>query len=133
MLNSLRMITLIAALLIALCQPTSDASAQTTTQKQTETKLIAILKSDAAHKQKADACRQLAVIATPDAITTLAPLLADEKLSHMARYALETIPSPAVNDTFRDALEKLKGRPLIGVIASIAVRRDPKADRKSVV
>lgn len=129
MLNSMRVITYITALFVAVCQPTGDASAQTTPQKQAEAKLLAVLKSDVTYKQKADACRELAVIATPDAIATLAPLLADEKLSHMARYALETIPNPAVDDTFRDALEKLKGPPLVGVIASIGVRRDPKAVR----
>ena len=32
----------------------------------------------------------------------------------MARYALETIPDPSVDDALRDALGKLKGRPLHG-------------------
>jgi len=92
-----------------------------------ENKLIEVLKSDASQKEKADACRQLAVIGTKDAILPLSTLLADEKLSHMARYALEPIPDPAVDDVFRDALGKLKGRPLVGVIGSIGVRRDAKA------
>lgn len=95
--------------------------------KEQENKLIAVLKSDAAHKEKADACRQLAVIGTKDAVAPLAALLGDEKLSHSARYALEPIPDPAVDDALRDALGKLKGRPLVGVIGSIGVRRDAKA------
>jgi HEAT repeat protein len=45
----------------------------------------------------------------------------------MARYALEPIPDPAVDEALRDALGKLKGRPLVGVIISIGVRRDTKA------
>lgn len=45
----------------------------------------------------------------------------------MARYALEPIPSPAVDAALRDALGKLKGRPLVGVIGSIGVRRDVEA------
>ena len=57
----------------------------------------------------------------------LAALLGDEKLAHMARYALEPIPDPAVDAALRDALGKLKGRPLVGVIGSIGVRRDAKA------
>ncbi len=57
----------------------------------------------------------------------LAALLGDEKLAHMARYGLEPIPDPAVDDALRDALGKLKGRPLVGVIGSIGVRRDTKA------
>jgi len=92
-----------------------------------QAKLIAVLKSDASQKEKADACRQLAVIGTKDAIAPLAALLGDEKLSHMARYALEPIPDPAVDGALRDALGKLKGRPLVGVIGSIGVRRDAQA------
>jgi len=45
----------------------------------------------------------------------------------MARYALEPNPDPAADRAFRDALGKLSGRPLIGVIASIGVRRDAEA------
>ncbi len=45
----------------------------------------------------------------------------------MARYALEPIPDPAVDDAFRDAVGKLKGGPLVGVIGSIGVRRDTQA------
>jgi len=95
--------------------------------KEQEAKLIAVLTSDASQKEKVDACRQLAVIGTKDAVAPLAALLADEKLSHMARYALEPIPDPAVDEALRDALGKLKGRPLVGVIISLGVRRDAKA------
>ena len=90
-------------------------------------KLIAVVQSDAPHKEKADACRQLGVIGTKDAIAPLAAMLGDEKLSHMARYALEPMPDPAVDDVLRDALARLKGRPLVGVIGSLGVRRDENA------
>jgi HEAT repeat protein len=93
-----------------------------------EGKLIAIIESDdASHKEKADACRHLAIIGTKRCVAPLAALLGDEKLSHMARYGLEPIPDSAVYEAFRDALGKLKGRPLVGVIGSIGVRRDAKA------
>lgn len=92
-----------------------------------EAKFIAVLKSeDAPLKEKVDACRGLAVMGTKNAVPALAALLSDEKLSHMARYGLETIPSPSVDEALRDALGKLKGRPLVGVIGSIGVRRDAK-------
>jgi HEAT repeat protein len=90
-------------------------------------KLIAVLKSDAPFKDKADACRQLAVVGTPDAVPVLAALLGDDKLAHMARYALEPIPDPSVDAAFREALGKLKGKHLVGVIGSIGVRRDARA------
>ena len=102
--------------------------AQTVPAKQDEAKLIAVLRStDASHKEKVDACRGLSFIGTKDAIPALAALLGDEKLSHMARYGLELIPDPAVDKAFRDALGKLKGMPLVGVIGSVGVRRDTKA------
>ena len=92
-----------------------------------EEKLIAVLKSDAPHKEKADACRSLAVIGTKACVPALAGLLADEHLSHMARYALEPITDASVDECLRDALGTLKGRQLVGVIGSIGVRRDAKA------
>lgn len=90
-------------------------------------RLTEVLKSDADQKQKADACRELARIAGRDVVPILGGLLADEKLSHMARYALETIPDPEVDKLFRAAVTQLHGRPLVGVIGSIGVRRDAKA------
>jgi len=92
-----------------------------------ENDLLAVLKSDAKLEEKVAACRQLAVVGTQQAVPVLAPLLADEKLAHMARYALEPLPDPSVDDAFRDALGKLKGKLLVGVINSIAVRGDKKA------
>jgi len=95
--------------------------------KQQEAKLIAVLKSDAPQKEKADACRELARIGAKDAVPALVALLGDEKLSHMARYGLETIQDPAADEALRDAVGRLKGRPLVGAIGSIGVRRDAKA------
>ena len=103
-------------------------SAQTVPPKADEGKLLAVLKSaDATHKEKVDACRGLALIATEKSIAPVAALLSDEKLSHMARYVLETIKDPAVDEALRDALGKLKGMPLVGVIGSVGVRRDTRA------
>jgi HEAT repeat protein len=95
--------------------------------KTQESELLAVLKSSSSEKEKADVCLELARIGTKDSVAPLAALLGDEKLAHMARYALEPIPDPAVDDALRDAVGKLKGRPLVGVIGSIGVRRDVKA------
>ena len=92
-----------------------------------EAQFIAVLKSDATLKEKADACRELNRVGTKKAVPTLAALLGDEKLSHMARYALEPIRDPSVDIALRDAMGRLKGRPLMGVIGSLGVRRDAKA------
>ncbi len=95
--------------------------------KEREAKLIAVLKSDAQLKEKADACRELSIIGTKQCVAPLAALLRDEKLSHLARYGLEPIPDPAVDEALRAAVAELKGRPLIGVIGSLGVRRDKNA------
>ena len=125
MLKSRIHIILIIALLLA---GAVQLSAQTVPPKADEGKLIAVLKSDdATHKEKVDACRGLALIATDKSIAPLTALLGDEKLSHMARYALEPIKDPVVDEVFREALGKLKGMPLVGVIGSIGVRRDARA------
>ncbi len=92
-----------------------------------EAQLIAVLRSDAPQKEKADACRELAHVGTKKAVPVLAAMLGDEQLSHMARYALEPIPDPSVDAALRDALGKVKGRLLLGVIGSLGVRRDGKA------
>ncbi|MGA2032658.1 MAG: HEAT repeat domain-containing protein, partial [Thermoguttaceae bacterium] len=113
--------TLSFALAAALLAATAAASVAD------EAKLIAVLKSGAALKDKADACRALARVGTRQAVPALAALLGDEQLSHMARYALEPIADPSVDDALRAAMGKLKGRPLMGVIGSLGVRHDAKA------
>jgi HEAT repeat protein len=118
-------VILIIALLLA---GAVRLSAQTVPPKADEDKLIAVIKSaDATHKEKVDACRGLALIGTEEAVAPLAALLGDEKLSHMARYGLEPIQNPSVDEVFRDALGKLKGMQLVGVIGSVGVRRDAQA------
>ncbi|MDP6524351.1 MAG: HEAT repeat domain-containing protein [Kiritimatiellia bacterium] len=89
-----------------------------------EGKLIGVLKSNAGQKEKADACRELARTGTKQAVPVLAALLDDEKLAHMARYAMETIDDPSVDAALREAMGKLKGRLLVGVIGSLGFRKD---------
>ncbi|HOW66409.1 MAG TPA: HEAT repeat domain-containing protein [Candidatus Paceibacterota bacterium] len=112
---------LIALLFIA--NPVQSADSQPVTSASQ----IAILKSNATRAEKAAACRALAVIGGKDAVPALVELLSNEELNHMARYALETIPDRSVDEALREALGRLKGRPLIGVIGSIGVRRDALA------
>lgn len=92
-----------------------------------EDQLLTVLSADASLQEKSAACRELARIGTRQAVPVLAPLLADEKLSHMARFALEPIADPAVDEALRAALGKVKGQLLVGVINSLGVRKDPAA------
>ena len=89
--------------------------------------MLAALNSTESAAEREDACRQLAVQGTPDCVRALALLLGDEAMAHMARYALEPMPYPAVDSAFRRAAQTLRGPKLIGVINSIGVRRDREA------
>jgi len=119
-------------LLVALLLACSSAAFAKTVPPQAQDhvkQLVAILKSDASQKEKADACRELGRLGSREAVAPLAALLPHEQLSHMARYALEPIADPSVDKALRDAAGKVQGRLLVGVIGSIGVRRDAKAVR----
>jgi len=92
--------------------------------KALEVKLAAVLGSDAKHAAKDYACRQLSLIGTAESVPALAALLTDEKLSHMARYALERMPCDEAVAAVRDALGKTDGKVKVGVINTLGVRRD---------
>src|ERR1035437_1952878 len=92
-----------------------------------ERALISLLRSNAPPAEKAVACKQLAIYGSKDAVPALAPLLSDPHLASWARIALEAIPGPAPEAALRSAMGKLQGNLLVGVINSIAVRRDSKA------
>jgi len=89
--------------------------------------LIAVLQSDAPKSEKAITCKRLAIYGTEQCVPALAPLLADKELASWARIALEAIPGPVADAALRDAMGKLQGRLLVGVINSIGVRRDVQA------
>lgn len=94
------------------------------TNESAQAELLATLqKPDASYEQKAAACRELAHAGDRAAVPVLAAMLADEKLSHMARYALAPIPDPAVDKVLCESLEKLQGRLLAGVIETLGARR----------
>lgn len=89
-----------------------------------ERQLIGVLKSDAPPPEKAITCKRLAIYGTQAAVPALAPLLSDAHLASWARIALEAIPGPAADAALREAVGRLQGRLLVGVINSIGVRGD---------
>lgn len=119
------MLILLAAVVLS---PLAASLAQTVAPASKQDELIAVLKSaDSTRQDKVTACRLLTFIATKKAVPALASLLADEQMNHMARYALEPIADGSVDDALLEALGKLKGKPLVGVIGSIGVRREARA------
>lgn len=96
--------------------------------KAIEAKLLPVLKSpDTPKDAKRYICRWLAVVGSADCVPLVAELLADPDLSHPARMALEPLADPAAAAALRDALPKVTGKQLVGVISSIGVRRDAEA------
>jgi HEAT repeat protein len=106
---------------------TSPVKAAEEKKEDKQRKLISILQSDAPAEEKAITCKQLAIYGSENAVPALAALLGDERLASWARIALEVIPGPAADAALREAMGKLRGRLLIGVLNSIGVRRDPMA------
>jgi HEAT repeat protein len=92
-----------------------------------ESSLLAVLGSDAKAHEKAVACEKLAWVAGPEAVPALAALLGDEHLAAYARSGLEAIEDPGAGEALRNALPRLEGRLLAGVVNSLGVRRDAAA------
>lgn len=96
-------------------------------RKDLEERLIAALKIELPQPAKGAVCRALRVIGTAAAVPALAALLTDEKLSHMARYALERIPGPEACSALLAALPKSAGKIQLGIISSLGVQGESAA------
>ena len=89
-----------------------------------EKRLVAYLGSSYSSLTRSFVCRQLVLIGSVASVPAVSPLVLDEELSVHARNALERIPGPESEKALRDALGQAKGRTRIGVINSVAARRD---------
>jgi HEAT repeat protein len=112
--------------LIKISDMIRDASGKSE-MKAMEKQLDDFLKSDASYAAKDFVCRELSVAGTEASVPVLASMLTDEKVSDIARYALERIPGAAVDDALRQALSKAEGKAKIGIINTLGVRGDKKA------
>ncbi len=110
-----------------LCLSNATAAQEPSAPTAERDRLAAVLASNAPYMEKLATCSRLAVIGDASSVAPLAPLLVDEKLSHAARIGLEAISAPSAAKALRDALPKVKGQLLIGVIHSIGARRDEDA------
>lgn len=95
--------------------------------KPIERRFLTFLRSDASPAAKLFICKQLSVMGSDESVPVLAEMLVDPSTSEMARYALERIPGDKALEALRDALDKLEGLPLAGVINSLGERRDARA------
>jgi HEAT repeats len=92
-----------------------------------EQRLAAHLGASSSPATRAFVCRELAIIGSATSVPALAPLLVDDEMSYLARFALERIPGPEADKALRDAIGKAKGKTKVGIIHSVGVRRDARS------
>ncbi len=107
----------------AVATSNTDAAAQ----KKLEGQLAAALDSDVPQCAKDYLCRKLSLIGSAQCVDSVAKLLVDEELSHIARYALERIPDEQAVTAMREAMSQISGNIQVGVINSLGVRRDEQS------
>jgi len=90
-------------------------------------RLARVLASGATEAAKRWVCRQLSIFGSGKQVPQLASLLTDEKLSDMARYALQRIEAPSAVEAMRSALPKANPGQKIGLINSLGERKDTKS------
>ena len=99
-----------------------------TARRAIEDKLLGTLAAPGAtYECKQFVCRMLRRIGTEASVPALAKLLPDEKLSHMARFALGRNPSREAGDALRRVMGTLTGKLRLGVISTLGGRRDAGA------
>lgn len=90
--------------------------------KDIEKALLSVLTSDAKYAGKQYVCRELSIVGTDQSVPVLAKMLTDEKLSDMARYALERIPGKAADKALLKALPEATGNAKIGIVNTLGER-----------
>ncbi len=90
-----------------------------------EAKLIAVLEAPGATMPgKQFACQMLRIVGSARCVPAVGKLLADPRLSHVARQVLLGMADAAVEQTLRDALGQTQGSLRIGLVNTIGDRRD---------
>lgn len=89
-----------------------------------EGRLLEVLKSPSATKDsRRFVCQWLGMVGTEKSVAPLAALLTDADLAHPARIGLERLPYASAGKALTEALPKVQGNLLLGVISSIAAKR----------
>jgi HEAT repeat protein len=113
--------------LVPIDQAAAQCHSNPDLRKDLETRLIAILKSDANMAAKGYACEVLATIGTANSVPALADLLTNEEMSHSSRRALAAIRDPAALRSLRTALPQLPDKLKLGVVQTLGNLHDKAA------
>ena len=100
-----------------------EASAKTALEQES----IALLQKRGEWTEMYRAARNLAVVGTEKSVPALSELLLEPGQSHLARIALENIPGAEAGLALRSALGQVSAEDAVGVISSLAVRKDQEA------
>ncbi len=88
-----------------------------------EARLIAVIEAPGATMPgKQFACQMLRLVGSRKCVPSVAKLLVDEKLSHMARIVMQGINDPTADQALREALGKTQGMVRIGIINTLGDR-----------
>lgn len=115
------------AVLIPIDQAVMNVHGDPAARAALEQRLVGYLGASHTSVARSFVCRELAMIGSSASVPALAPLLLDGELSVFARQALERIPGADADKALRDAIPRSKGRTRIGIINSVAVRRDARS------
>lgn len=118
---------LIATVFAGLPARADEAESLVPPRPPAEAELIATVTGDAPWEEKQAALRGLREIGTAKSVPALAALLPDLEWSHFARFALETIPDPAVDAALREAIGRTEGPTRAGIVITLGARRDAEA------
>lgn len=91
-------------------------------REELEERLAAVLGADVPQAAKDAVCRALRTIGTAASVPALAKLLHDEKLSHMARYALQDNSSAEATKALVAGLTKASAKIKTGIASSLGAR-----------
>lgn len=92
-----------------------------------EDRLLDALHSGISRAAKDFVFRKLKAIGSAVSVAPLAAMLGNADLAHLARYALESNPTPEAGAALRGAMAKLDGNLKVGVMSSLGVRQDDEA------
>ncbi|MCX6898957.1 MAG: PmoA family protein [Verrucomicrobia bacterium] len=112
---------------LALEKLVAAASTDPVAKKTLAAKLVALLGSGATVEAKQAACWQLSIVGSASEAPALEKFISDKDLGYPARLALERIPGDEPLAAMRTALATASGEARVGVINSLANRRDAKA------